>query len=202
MIKKMEDCITEKAKEVMTVSADRCKEGFYYVEIYGSIHESRVGSYVLVKDKIELDIEKTRDVTKKTFFGTKTVQEKYYDTKIIGIYAKKEKEGLYEMVTGRRLTVTDKMHDSVGFELGINDTKEPLYCIGIREIYSEEAYARAGMDLQYLEENPEVKEQYIEKLNKLGEEAKKLQQEYEKQVNDKETAKTFFKRYKPGNSQD
>lgn len=202
MIKEMEEHITKNAKEVMRISADRRKEGFYYVEIYGSTREMLMGSYVLVKDEIELDIEKTRDVTKKTFFRTKTVQEKYHDTKNIGIYAKKEKEGLYEMVTGRRLTVTDKMHDSVGFELGINDTKEPLYCIGIREIHSEEEYARAGMDLQYLEENPEVKEQYIEKLNKLGEEAKKLQQEYEKQVNDKETAKTFFKRYKPGNSQD
>ena len=106
----------------------------------------------------------------------------------LGVYAMQTENGIFEMVTGKKLTV-----------IGETDS---ISCIGIREL-GENEYETAGRCLVILRDNAETKKQYINILNNLSKKSHEINEAYiefiDKQQKEKKEALQYFKSYKlPG----
>ena len=160
-------------------------------EYYKVVMDAKYDSYDhFYSSTTKLYIEEPQMVTYKTegFLGfPKTVTTKSSHKEWVGIYAVKKKNGIYEMVTGKELTVTGKNNNLI-------------YCMGIEKLFESEM-SEAGKHLKYLESNPDYKKQYINRLQELSEAAYTKTTTYEeaasKKQSNEEASIQYLKSYRP-----
>ena len=145
---RLNDCLKiEKEKNFLEMCNSKLEEDEYYKIIID------VGEYdgsVWTTESITFKVPSTRTYEEKVFncFGkVKIVHKPILLDKKIGIYALRDKTGLYEMVTGKKITV-------YGYS-------GQLYCYGA---YREKDLVKIGNDLKFLDANPQYKSQYIDSL--------------------------------------
>ena len=180
----------EYMRELRENFLNMCNKPFSKEEYYRVVMDARYDSYDhFYSSTTKLYIEEPQMVTyqKEGFLGfPRTVTMQSTRREWVGIYAVKKKNGIYEMVTGKELTVTSKNDNSI-------------YCMGIEKL-SEPEMAEAGKHLKYLESNLDYKKQYINRLQELSEEAYKKTTAYEaasaKKKSNEEASIQYLKSYR------
>ena len=194
----LEEFIGTEGKKLMDISVKPILRGYYQVAIYASFNEEKG---IRLVNNITIQTKKTVTKTVKSVWRKKEkqIQTLEYGSIKTGIYAQKTEDGLFEMVTGRRLVVTDKPGY---YSLRIKEYEDPIYCVAISELNmeDEDLMAKVGFELKQITESEEYKEGYIESINYYSDKARELQMAYEKQFNAKEKQKEdglqFIKGYK------
>lgn len=111
--------------------------------------KKNVGSFyrVIISDsfdsdnKVAFSTEETKKVEKRTWYGRKQiVEEKIKSSLTIGVYAEKKEDGIYEMITGKKLEIIpipgNKFNDSI------------FYCYKIEEIKSADELLKMKKELE------------------------------------------------------
>ena len=190
---KVEDHIRERRKEFENYREEEFKEKRYYyviMDIYnigGTINtfvheECEIG---LTKSEVYADVN-----AKKSIFdrirknkNKSKIEEK---PRSFNIYAVKTEEGIFEMVTGKRLSIYGEDNS--------------LACMGLIPIDGDEKFVKLANNLKFLEVNPAYKKAYIEKLGELSGKALSLSVDYDEKIQNRINTQTeavqYLKAYK------
>jgi hypothetical protein len=152
----------------------------YYYVIMGIDYDSYDFVYLTTYD-IYIDTLKMMSVLKKGLFGTRRVMEECPYKERVGIYAIKNRKGIFEMTTGKRLSVTGESN--------------AINCFGINKI-SDNGLESVAKDLELLESNALYREQYVSKLLSLSNGVRKTQEIYKEKQKENNSHIQYLKRYK------
>jgi len=156
----------------------------YYSVVMGIYYES-YDSYIVTTENMYLDVPSIMEVTERGFFGPKKVRKEVVRKEPVGIYAVKTKNGIYEMVTGKKLSLT----------AGPNT----LQCFGVNKL-TYNCLDSVSKDLQLLESKPQCKAQYIKELLTLSERVKTSRQCFDEYEREKNNNLDYLRRYKLPNN--
>ena len=111
--------------------------------------EKNVGSFyrIIISDsfdsdnKVAFSTEGTKKVEKRTWYGRKQiVEEKMKRIMTVGVYAEKKEDGIYEMITGKKLEIIpipgNKFNDNI------------FYCYKVEEIKSADELLKMKKELE------------------------------------------------------
>ena len=111
--------------------------------------EKNVGSFyrIIISDsfdsdnKVAFSTEETKKVEKRTWYGRKQiVEEKMKRIMTVGVYAEKKEDGIYEMITGKKLEIIpitgNKFNDNI------------FYCYKVEEIKSADELLKMKKELE------------------------------------------------------
>ncbi len=156
----------------------------YYWVIMNIYYES-YDSMIITTQNMYIDVPSVMEVTERGFWGPKKVRKEEVHKERVGIYAVKTKNGLYEMVTGKKLSLTGEPNT--------------IQCFGINKLPSS-CLQDLSKDLQLLDSKPQCKEQYVKELLTLSQRAKTTRQHFDEYEREKDDNLQYLRRYKLPNS--
>ena len=180
--------IKELQDDFIRICNERYTEDKYYKVMVSTYYDTYEGEVFSAKTKIYIDLLRMREVPIYGFWGNfKRVNKVCAAKEEIGVYAVKKSDGIYEMVTGRKLYIAP--------------TNNCLCCFGLEPI-KENEIVKASEDLKILDIYPQNKTTYINALSVASNNACKKCEEMQnyllsekKAVQDKEKAMQYLKSY-------
>ena len=124
--------LVELTKLFRTESSGKNVGSFYRVFISDSFDSD---------NKVAFSTEETKKIEKRTWYGRKQiVEEKTKSSLTVGVYAEKKEDGIYEMITGKKLEIIpipgNKFNDNI------------FYCYKVEEIKSADELLKMKKELE------------------------------------------------------
>ena len=160
------------------------KENEYYLVIMNIDYDS-YDSIMLTTTRMFVEVPSIIETTERGLFGPKKVIKETMCKEPIGIYAIKNRNGIFEMTTGRKLSVSGEANS--------------IHCFGINKL-TNNSLVDVSKDLQLLESKPLTKKQYINMLLSFSDIALKRQKVFAEAQKENDYNMQYLKKYKLPNN--
>ena len=172
-------------KQFLEICNTKSNQDEYYSVVMGIDFDSYDFTYYITQD-IYIDVLKVIDTVEKGFLGIKrNVKKETMFKQKVGIYAIKNKNGLFEMTTGKKLSISGESN--------------AIQCFGVLKI-SDYSLNGVAKDLKFLESNLLYKNQYINKLLSLSDGVYNTNRKYDEIRREKNSDIQYLKSYKLPNN--
>lgn len=173
-------------KDFLKVCNSKYEQDEYYYVIMGVNYDSYDNVYFTTTD-IYVDVPRLMNVRERGLFGsTRTVTKEVIQKEKVGIYAIRNRNGIYEMTTGKKLS--------------LNGQSNSIHCFGISRV-SDNCLETVSRDLQLLDSNPKYKQQYINSLMALNSQGINVHKKYDEMRREQNANLQYLRRYKLQNNQ-
>ena len=171
----------ELKKNFLEVRNSQFKGEEYYSVIMDIDYDSYDHIYY-TPNFIYIDTRRMMDVKERGIFGSVYwVKKEVPMREQVGIYAIKNRNGLFEMTTGKELTLREKNNS--------------IRCFGINRI-SDNGLEKVANDLKLLNSNPKYKNQFINSLMLMNNNVTKKYKMFEEYERSKNSNIEYLKSYK------